>query len=1145
VADKRVGLAGRLASRFRSTSDATPEATPEAAPVVTEPQGRRTLPEEPLVSVVVPVYAVERYIDECLRSILGQTYRNLEVVVVDDGSPDGSMDVVDRHAARDDRIRVVHQENAGLGAARNRGIDEASGDLVTFVDSDDTVPQTAIANHVRQLVRTGSDFSVGALERQQSDTSYVQKPWSRRLHEVLRRETTLEDVPEAMANVFACTKVFRADFLAEIGLRFPVGVRYEDQVPITRAYLRARSFDVLPDIVYSWRARRDGSSITQQKARKDDLHDRLLAVEAVRRLVVERDSAAVLRGWYGKVFEFDLFAYIRAAVDADDEYYATLAETVRHVLDSPPPDAWDRVDLRHRIAAWALVHEGRETLTRLLESPLLTGNVPVRTRGDHPEADPDRLGLHGPVPAELLAVSERDLLVEARLDSLAVDDDALVVRGLGFTRYVESSLPHEVTLSFTRRAGGDPVTVATRGEHVEDANVFADRHHEDHRDDGFVARVPLEALVAASDGARTVWHTRVSCTTLGGTRHAVFRDRVGHGSVLRPARRIVGEVLVEATWSDRLGLVVTVRRDWVVLAGRDADTLSLRAAPGVTPAALLLQKDQVGSAEPTGDGTFRVTLDLTDVADPERRLLVDTGAGKPQPLVDLGAADDGFVRAAGPRGRLETHEVGFEGDVVRLGGTLTGSAPRSLRLAGPRAATTGAVTVAADRWQAELPIVRPSLLDSAPLPLPRDIYRVVADDGHTVVGVPDLDPADAPRDVVPEWAPRLLDGGVLAVERSRGAELEAQTRHGQQDLLSSVYAGGLRGERRPLVLVDAFVGRGLFHAAGAVVASVRAERPDLEVVWALRDESLPPPPGVTPVSRGSVTWFEQLAAASHVLTNGTMPRFYEKPVGQRLLQLWSGTPLLRFGYAVPAGEGGRGPEQRALARDAAGWDVLHTGSPDATAWMREATRYDGEVREVGHPALDAYRADDRADRAAAARERLGIGDGPVLLYAPTTRQAVRAHTRRDKVVDLDVEALHKAVPGLTVLHRGHPNTANQAVLGPESGMLDVTLYPELSDLVLLSDAVVSDYSSLVVDVLASDTPLALFVPDKEDFDEVGWFVDLFDTPPGPVATTTEELLPWLTDGLGTPYPGRTVLAERLLPFDDGHAAARVVAAEWA
>ena len=1147
VAGERTGLAGRLARRLRRepAPTAEPQATERAANEDAQP---RALPDEPLVSVVVPVYAVERYIAECLDSILAQTYRNLEVVVVDDGSPDGSMEIVEQYAAKDDRIRIVHQENAGLGAARNRGIDEARGDLVTFVDSDDTIPDNAIAAHVRQLVRSGSDFSVGALERQQSESTYLQKPWSRRLHEVLRRGVHLEEAPEAMANVFACTKVFRADFLERIGLRFPVGVRYEDQVPITRAYLLANTFDILPDIVYRWRSRRDGSSITQQKARKDDLHDRLLAVDEVRRLVVERQSPVVLRGWYGKVFEFDLFAYIRAAVDADDDYYATLAETVSHVLDNAPADAWDNVDLRHRIAAWALVHEGRETLISVLESPLLGGNVPVRTRGDRLEADPDRLGLRGDVPPELLAVSERDLLVEARMDTLAVDGDALVVRGVAFTRYVDSSLPHEVTLTFQRRAGGDPVSIATRGEHVEDANDFANRTYEDHRDDGFAARVPLEALVAASDGARTIWHTRVSCTTLGRTRSAVFRERVEHGSALHPLRHLLGDVLVEVTWSDRLGLVVTVRRDWVVLSGRDGDTLHLRTAAGVTPTALLVQREQVATVEPVGDGTFRAVLPAND-ADLGRRLLVDTGKGRPQPLLDLAALDgaddaeddsfEGYVRVGGRPDRMRATEVTFEQGAVRITGPVSGPALETLELVGPRARASAPVTVDGDRWEAVVPTVLPSVLDGRPLPLPRDTYQVPG-----VIGVPSLDPPDAPRDVLPEWAVRLLDSGTLAVERTRDGELEEQTRHGQQQLQTGVYAEGLAGERRPKVLVDAFVGRGPFHAPGAVVTALREHRPDLQVVWALRDESLPPPPGVTPVSRGSAAWYGHLATASHVLTNGTLPRWHRKPPGQRIVQLWTGTPLLRFGYAVPPGETGYGPGQRQLAGDAARWDVLCTGSAEATAWFREATHYEGEVREVGHPAVDAYRADDRAARAAEARRRLGIGDGPVLLYAPTTRHAVRAHTRRDKVVDLDVAALHEAVPGLTVLHRGHPNTANRAVLGPESGMLDVTLYPELSDLVLLADAVVSDFSSLVVDVLASDTPLALFVPDREEFEDVGWFVDLFADPPGPVATTTEGLVPWLTDGLGTHYPGRDALRARLLPLDDGHAAERVVASEW-
>ena len=295
--------------------------------------------------------------------------------------------------------------------------------------------------------------------------------------------------------------------------------------------------------------------------------------------------------------------------------------------------------------------------------------------------------------------------------------------------------------------------------------------------------------------------------------------------------------------------------------------------------------------------------------------------------------------------------------------------------------------------------------------------------------------------------------------------------------------------------------------------------------------------------RQSAEWYDALAAASHVVTNGTMPRFYEKAPGQRLVQLWTGTPVLRFGHAVQAEEEGASAV-RALDRDVALWDVLYTGGPAGTAWLREATGFQGDVREVGHPALDGYTGELGARRAAV-RELLGLGDGPVLLYAPTTRQAVRAHTRRGRVAHFDEDLVREAVPQLTVLHRGHPNTANQPTLPREPGLLDVTLYPELSDLVVAADAVVTDYSALVVDVLASDTPLALLVPDRADFVDHGLFPDLFDDPPGPVAETTEDLLPWLTDHerRSAPYPGRDRLRADLLPLDDGRAAERVVAEE--
>ena len=91
----------------------------------------------PLITVIVPVYRVEKYLDRCLTSITGQTYENLEILLVDDGSPDASGAICDRWAGRDSRIRVIHKANAGAGAARNTALDEAKGSLIGFVDSDD------------------------------------------------------------------------------------------------------------------------------------------------------------------------------------------------------------------------------------------------------------------------------------------------------------------------------------------------------------------------------------------------------------------------------------------------------------------------------------------------------------------------------------------------------------------------------------------------------------------------------------------------------------------------------------------------------------------------------------------------------------------------------------------------------------------------------------------------------------------------------------------------------------------------------------------------------------------------------------------------------------------------------------------------
>lgn len=117
---------------------------------------------KPLVSVIIPVYNTERYLRGCLDSVCAQTYRELEILLVDDGSPDDSGAICDEYAARDARIRVLHQKNSGVCAARNAGLQMATGNYVCFVDSDDRLAENAVADLVSAALRSGAPY-VGTL----------------------------------------------------------------------------------------------------------------------------------------------------------------------------------------------------------------------------------------------------------------------------------------------------------------------------------------------------------------------------------------------------------------------------------------------------------------------------------------------------------------------------------------------------------------------------------------------------------------------------------------------------------------------------------------------------------------------------------------------------------------------------------------------------------------------------------------------------------------------------------------------------------------------------------------------------------------------------------------------------------------------
>lgn len=321
------------------------------------------------LSVVVPVYNVAPLLADSLDSILAQPVRDLEVVVVDDGSTDGSTAIAREYAARDPRIRLVVQENGGVSRARNVALQQVTGELVTFVDPDDVLPADAWRGMVRTLERTGSDFAVGAMERVDPAGNRRQPPLLRRNHAETRLGVTIDEMPLMLADVFPCNKVFRTDFWRRHGLAFPVDLRYEDQVLCTEAFLAADRFDVLSDVVYEWHTRDDQSSATQARGRIDNLEDRI---------VTKRMTVDLVRGHDGlrdtllrEILPIDMWEHFRAAVapstEQPDRYWTLLREGVLELWNAGTlPFERTALPPGQRLMGWLVVQDRRDDLARLV-----------------------------------------------------------------------------------------------------------------------------------------------------------------------------------------------------------------------------------------------------------------------------------------------------------------------------------------------------------------------------------------------------------------------------------------------------------------------------------------------------------------------------------------------------------------------------------------------------------------------------------------------------------------------------------------------------------------------------------------------------------------------------------------------------------
>ncbi len=215
-----------------------------------------------LISIIVPVYNVQNYLKECIDSILSQTYRKLEIILIDDGSTDSSGKICDRFREKDNRIKVVHQKNKGLSSARNYGIAQSNGKYIALIDSDDFIADTFIEDLYRALIETSSD--VAALENlhfTDGKDSDVLEYWQKNKLNKTKYKTFSKDEIYSLALyqkikiTGAQQKLYKREIFKNI--EFPVGRYFEDLATLPMILSTVKRLVLINKKLYAYRIRRN------------------------------------------------------------------------------------------------------------------------------------------------------------------------------------------------------------------------------------------------------------------------------------------------------------------------------------------------------------------------------------------------------------------------------------------------------------------------------------------------------------------------------------------------------------------------------------------------------------------------------------------------------------------------------------------------------------------------------------------------------------------------------------------------------------------------------------------------------------------------------------------------------------------------
>lgn len=247
----------------------------------------------PKISIIVPVYNVEEYLNRCIDSILNQTFQDFELILVNDGSTDNSGQICDNYAIRDKRIRVIHKENGGVSLARNKGLDIARGKYVQFIDSDDYIEKDMLDKVYNTMLKENSDIIFWGFKLYTNDMKFTKK------HVYHGEDTLNKDKNLNLINLYKkdlfgyiCCKLFKLEIIKKYNIRFKEKMSFLEDEEFTCQYCRyIENICILDDSPYIYIDYKDSDRITLSNSNKHmDIYTRDMVFKSWKDMLYEKNS---------------------------------------------------------------------------------------------------------------------------------------------------------------------------------------------------------------------------------------------------------------------------------------------------------------------------------------------------------------------------------------------------------------------------------------------------------------------------------------------------------------------------------------------------------------------------------------------------------------------------------------------------------------------------------------------------------------------------------------------------------------------------------------------------------------------------------------------------------------------------------------